>query len=414
MSSTPNGVVATFVDALGNDFALWASLAAALGFTLLAVYPIQMFLRHGWPIKRREIEDSLSDTAKELYLREFLNETIDKTAGQTAKTVFADMYDTRYGRVNFILPLIFFIVATYAATFLLAQSAIGWMSFQTAAGLRPIASSGLGTPLIVIPAVAAAGISGAYLWIVADMIDRARRLALTAADVGKATLRMAMSAAVSTALVAIAAPAVALPIAFAAGAFPLETVSAMFRRFASEKLGLGIGIQQDSPSQVLNLDGVDRPTADRLFDADISTIAKLAYADPVQLAMQTGLRFDYVIDIASQALAWVYLGDRLNDLRPAGLRGAIEICYFLKQLTDPAAKVYPLMLQLLAVAPRLPQDVVGPPPVKRQLDMPSFLNACDEIANDPYTEFLMKIWSDGSPDFIVPDYPAILAAVKTA
>src|ERR1700753_1702461 len=52
MSSVPNGVVANFVAALGDNFALWASLAAALGFTLLAVYPIQMFLRHGWPIKR--------------------------------------------------------------------------------------------------------------------------------------------------------------------------------------------------------------------------------------------------------------------------------------------------------------------------------------------------------------------------
>lgn len=52
---------------------------------------------------------------------------------------------------------------------------------------------------------------------------------------------------------------------------------------------------------MLNLDSIDHPIADRLNGADILTIAQLAYTDPVQLAMRTGLGFDFVLDIVGQA-----------------------------------------------------------------------------------------------------------------
>jgi hypothetical protein len=41
--------------------------------------------------------------------------------------------------------------------------------------------------------------------------------------------------------------------------------------------------------------------------------------------MRASLSFIFVLDVVSQALAWVYLDQKLNDLRPMGLRGAFEI-----------------------------------------------------------------------------------------
>jgi hypothetical protein len=345
-----------------------------------------------------------------LYLQTFMKEQFEPaTAQQTATERFEELYRARYGRYKFWAPFLLFGFTTFIATALLSESAIGWIQLETHQRVVFIGAITQGLPLFVIPQVAAAGIGGAYIWIVSDMIARARRLDLSPADILNATLRMAMSAALAVAVVQLAAPALALPLAFAIGAFPLDTVRAMLRRLVSDKLGLGVGIEDDSTDQVFNIDSVDHPTADRLLDADISTIAQLAYADPVQLCMRTGLGFDFVIDIVSQALAWIYLGDRLDDLRPAGLRGAMEIHSFLAQLSDPAQPIYALMTAVLAVVPGLPQDTVNPPR-RRKMDAAQFLNACDEIANDPYTQFLVEIWRDGrsTASDVAPNYAALL------
>ena len=55
------------------------------------------------------------------------------------------------------------------------------------------------------------------------------------------------------------------------------------------------------------------------------------YADPVQQCMRMGLGFDFVADIVSQALAWNYLGERLDALRLAGLRRAMLINLFFQE-----------------------------------------------------------------------------------
>jgi hypothetical protein len=206
----------------------------------------------------------------------------------------------------------------------------------------------------------------------------------------------------------------ALPIAFAIGAFPLDVVRVFLRRYVSDKFGSS-NAQDDKPAdELLGLDSVDRPIADKLMDADISTIAQLAHTDPVQLCMRTGLGFDFVIDIVSQSLAWMYLGDRLGLLRCCGLRGALEIYYLMKGLAAPDntlaapdnTKGYALALALLEVAPTLLQDKSSSP-ATRAMGRVEFLGACDQIANDPYTFLLIAFWQDGGSDqksWIVPDY----------
>ena len=61
-----------------------------------------------------------------------------------------------------------------------------------------------------------------------------------------------------------------------------------------------------------------------LAEADITTISQLAYCDPIQLAMRTNLGFTFVLDLVSEALASIYVGDKLDVLRARGLRGSYE------------------------------------------------------------------------------------------
>ncbi|HXC54649.1 MAG TPA: hypothetical protein VNU97_05100 [Rhizomicrobium sp.] len=392
------------------NFGNWYSVLAALGLTALAVYPICAFILRGWAVKKVDIFSGFSTSAKALYLKTFLKEQF---ADSEADARFEQLYQQRYGRRYFWLPLLLFIVANFVTTFLLSQAAVTWIGLARGNGLTLIGAIPQSWSIWVIPQVAAAGIGGAYLWIVADMISRARRLDLAPADVLNSTLRVALSAALAVAMAQMVTPAVALPLAFAIGAFPLETVRVILRRFASNTLNLGLGVDDNSPDQILNLDGIDHPICDKLMDADITTIAQLAYCDPVQLSMRTGLGFDYVVDCVSQAIAWMYLGDRMDDLRPASLRGAIEIYWFVRQLADTGSQLYPLATALLAVAPGLPQDQLSPP-VRRKLEPAQFLAACNEIANDANTRFLIELCHDGggAQNLVIPQYGALLP--KTA
>jgi len=394
-----------------NSISIWSASAAA-GFTILAVYPVYAYLRRGWDIKKTDIFSSFSDEAKILYLKVFQKIDCDgqeEDARAVAREKFEAIYVVRYGRYKFATPLALFTLTNLVAAFLLSESALSWVERSGDCSLAHFCGASVGLPSMVIPSVAAAGIGGAYVWIVADLISRNRRLDLSPSDVLNATLRLAISATLATAVIKIAATEVALPLAFALGAFPLDSVRAMLRRFAEDKIGLKPAADSQSTDTVLSLDSIDHPIADRLFDADISTVAQLAYTDPVQLSMRTGLAFDFVIDIVSQALAWTYLGDRLDDLRPAGLRGAMEINNFVEELAEKNTSVAALAQGLLKIAPTLPQDTTNPP-VRRKMETAGFLNACDQIANDPYTKFLVEFWDEGreSGEDAVPDYAALL------
>lgn len=385
-------------------------LAAACGFTTLALYPVLVFIGHGWKIKKADIFSSFTSSAKILYLQTFLKwkppaagdnwvfvaDSSTSDDQKNANAEFERLYITRYGRHRFVGPATLFFLVCMICMFLFSEAGLAQIL---------IVSKGVTTPLgnlscacfISLPPVAAAGIGGAYVWIVADFITQTRRLDFAPSDVLNGALRLAIAAALAYAVVGIVKDAVGLPLAFALGAFPLETVRTILRRFATEKLNLGIGVDDQWSDQIINLDSVDHPIADRLLDADITTIAELAYADPVQLAMRTGLSFDFVVDLVSQALAWAYLDDRLDDLRSAGLRGAMEIRYFLQDLSGRTGPARQAMAEaLLAIAPGLPKDLTkNGQTIQRQMLRPQFLNACDQIANDPNTIFLTEVWNIG-------------------
>jgi len=172
-------------------------------------------------------------------------------------------------------------------------------------------------------------------------------------------------------------------IAFGLGAFPLGTIQIILRQLSYKKLGIEIGPVETN--NLLNLDGVDKQIIERLSNEDINSVAQLAYCDPIWLTMSSNLTFNAVVDLVSQALAWVYVGDKLSLLRPLGIRGAYEAktlfeCISLKDLDDPQNKESAMKI-LPAVA-----EVLG-----RKVDEVDFL--LREIAFDPYTDFIYEVWS---------------------
>jgi hypothetical protein len=96
--------------------------------------------------------------------------------------------------------------------------------------------------------------------------------------------------------------------------------------------------------------------------------------------------------LLNQALAWLYLGGKLNIIRPFGIRGAFEIKYLMDDLADgdepevKKAREAQALLEQIAQAVQAPKDLLK--------------FAFDQIAGDPYTIFLYEIWEtpDGLED----------------
>jgi hypothetical protein len=148
---------------------------------------------------------------------------------------------------------------------------------------------------------------------------------------------------------------------------------------------------QQATDKIICLQGIDTDIVERLRQEDITTITQLAYCDPVRLTMRSNLTFNFVIDVMSQALAWLYLEDKHVLLRPIGLRGAIEYHHFAEDLlytgTDEvlldqqrnAIASFGTMLRLLSYEPG---------------DEAALRMMLSEIAGDPFTIFLDGVWDD--------------------
>jgi hypothetical protein len=217
-----------------------------------------------------------------------------------------------------------------------------------------------------------------YTFVAWDFFGRVQQRNLATADILRNALRMAVAVPVGYAFASLLAKDLAPFIAFAVGAFPLNTIGTILRRLANDKLGLGLGVDV-APDQISALSGVDRSIADRIGDADITTIPQLAWCDPIQLSMRSNLAFDYVVDICSQALAWVYLTDRLRELRPLGLRGAFEMRVLLDDLASQDVVVKAKAEAVLPVAAN-----------EAKIPIEGFVYALEQIGEDPATQFLYE------------------------
>jgi hypothetical protein len=348
---------------------LWVNalpLTIDLVLTVLLIQPLCNFLLYGWKLKQEEVNNSLGPGAKRTYLEVFWNQTFaegktpeekDAIAKEIDKE-FSHLYKRWYGRKRFITPIsILFLIAAFENFYLSSEL------IQLLTNNGELSS-------------AAAAIAGAYTFVTWDFFGRVQRRNLVTADILRGALRMAIAVPVGFAFTALIAKGLGPFVAFAVGVFPLDTIKTILRRLANDKLKLELGADT-APDQIATLSGVDRSIADRIEDADITTIPQLAWCDPIQLSMRSSLAFDYVVDIVSQALAWVYLADKLPVLRTFGLRGAFEMKVLSDDLAsndqDVKAKAE-AVLPVAAAAANIP--------------LPGLMYALEQIAEDPATHFL--------------------------
>jgi len=88
-----------------------------------------------------------------------------------------------------------------------------------------------------------------------------------------------------------------------------------------------------------------------------------------------------VVDCVSQALAWIYFGDDSQKLFEFSLRGAQEIYSVVQTADDPNDEDQERALQTITDAA-----------TKLNIPPDAFRSTLDQIAQDPYTKFLVNAW----------------------
>jgi hypothetical protein len=172
-----------------------------------------------------------------------------------------------------------------------------------------------------------------------------------------------------------------IPLAFFLGAFPTTTLFKIARRFTAQTLKLGEN-QASGTLELEKLQSVGKSNAERFQDEGISTIVALAYTDPVDLTIRTNFDFSYVVDCVSQALAWMYFQDDCAKLIELSMRGAQEITAVVDWSTDGTD----------AVKQDYAKQAILDAAVKLNMSEKALRTTFAQIIEDPYTEFLVKVW----------------------
>jgi hypothetical protein len=334
-----------------------AALTIDVVLTGLLIYPLCNFLRYGWTRKADEVKACMTAKAKQTYFNVFWDK---KVTLEQAPASFWTLYSNSYGRDRFIPGIVAVFVVAAAENFHLGDSLAALVAANPDA-------AGVEAAWRTVPAA----IAGAYMFVTWDFFARVQRRNLGVADILRGGLRLAMAVPIGASF-SLLAPGAGVLLAFGIGVFPFETIATILRRLVNDKLKTQLGPGEED-GQIGKLDGVDRAISDRLADADITTIPQLAWCDPISIVMRTSLPFDYVVDIVSQALAWVYLGKKLEMLRLYGLRGAYEIHVMMDDLKKGD-----------------PQAVAVLPVIAKAVDMPveGLTYALVQIAEDGATLFL--------------------------
>lgn len=347
-------------------------LACLLAWVIILL-PAVAYLWTTWPNRREYLFDHLSEDAIDLYYQQFFPSSAPRRLLKRwrrfdkadKKSQFRYDFGRLYGRRHYVLP--FLLLALISAIGLLATS----LSVQV----------WLGSDGKAFPPIAISAFLGAYAWVLYDQFGRFRTGDFTAHDVYSAIFRFLIAIPLGISLAALLKDNAGIAVAFLLGAFPTTTLFTISRRLASQKLGLG-ETQEGGALELEKLQCVGKSNAERYVDEGITTIADLAWADPIDLTIKTNRQFNFVVDSVSQALLWLYFEDRVKKLYPLSLRGAQEVCSLLNDLNSDKPKEKAAAEANLKLAASM-----------MELDEQSFLYTLLSVKDDPYAQFLFKVWA---------------------
>jgi len=357
-----------------NDAVVWlqthiVQLVCFIGW-LMILLPSIYYLLTTWRNRRDKLFARFGPETIRLYYKQFfpsLAALHEKSTDNRIQRSFRRHFESLHGRRHYVLPLA--LLGLISGIGLLATS----RSIQVWLGERVGVQS--------FPAIAISAFLGAYAWVLYDQIHRFRTEDFTIHDVYSCVFRFLIAIPTGLSFAAFVKNDVGIPLVFFLAGFPTQTLFKLSRRIVTNNLGLGES-GEVGPTELEQLQSISRSNAERYQDEGITTIAELAWADPVNLAIKTNREFSFVVDSISQALLWLYFESSVKKLYPLSLRGAQEVCTFLDDLDSPTPEVRAAaQLTLKTVA-----SLTG-------IDEQVFRYTLLTVKEDPYSQFLFNIWT---------------------
>lgn len=385
----------------------------------VALLPLTYFLMLGWKAREAEFVDKAHDQTridiyfKKFWLKGWTRYRAWQRAGEASpRGIFQARYRTLMSRYYYILPGLLFLLIVGLLTGLVVATAMrtGYDHYieyfsnkaktesdAVKAGIiigNPIALPRIGIkeldadfaplPPIHLSLSALSAIAGAYLFMVAQLIQQCRARTLVYSNLFGASLRMLIAVPLGLSLSTLASDALGPFISFGLGAFPITELRTLTRRLTASSL------KADDPraddDQTVAMLGVTQSVSDVLAEENITCAQQLADIDPVVLAVRTGLSFDYILFLAAQSLVWCFLGKTAAVLGPLGLADARAIWYLMAKPEDERKEV------LASVDAHF--TALATPQAPKCIDAVLLREAFEKIAVDPYTLFLVDFTSD--------------------
>ncbi len=181
------------------------------------------------------------------------------------------------------------------------------------------------------PTVAIVAFAGAYIFIHYDMIGRFSTINLRPAIMYKSWLRL-LIAGILGYLVSYTFTSYSLQLitAFAIGTIPFNRLPDLVQRMANLTVK---NVPGDQPN-LHKLQGLTEDVIDRLEEEGIITTQHLALFDPISLLLKTNFQWTIILDMINQAVLYVFIGDKIEQLRTFGIRSATEITNIRLLLND--------------------------------------------------------------------------------
>jgi len=332
----------------------------------MVIAPAIIFLRRAWASRRDSLFDLMTDGTLELYYNRFYPSR--KIDAKERVRIFRRDFGRAYGRRKYAIPL------------LLLAFLSGWGLWGAAGTIKVWVNVASPGATYAIDEIAVGALLGGLTWVISDQLGRVRIRDFTSHDVYNGVFRLLIAVPLGYSLGSFLDPKFKVAAAFLLGVFPTSTLFTIARRLGSKQLGLASdAVDETGNSELEKLQSVAKATAERFRDEGVSSIAGLAWTDPIDLTIRTNFEFSFVVDCISQALFWIYVRDDIQQLYVLSLRGAQEVVTFMDSVKSGDAG-----------AKKTLGEAAGRLKVSEEALLQTFYQVCE----DPSTRFIVNIWAD--------------------
>jgi hypothetical protein len=221
-----------------------------------------------------------------------------------------------------------------------------------------------------VPAILA-GCAGAFVWGLYELLRRYRVGDLTPSAVYFTGIRLLVLSGVGPSLSTVLKTEFSWAIAF--GVILLNTIADITAEPTRRALKLSPAATAIIDPLFLYVQGLTTEMIDRLSEAGIQNVQQLAFTDPLRLLVRTNLDWKVILDLIDQSFLVVFVGSKIQKLRPIGIRGAVEFSA-LPQGINPN----PLVASIAAI-------------LEYQVEEVELL--INTFRGDPTTSFIGELWS---------------------